>query len=685
MNMRYLYAAILTSFLCFSFDVNSEEVYSDSGVREPTLNDLLGLSGLFGAVISPDGNWVAYTELSPDYKEDVFRVSLWLVSTEGGDPSRVASGLSLMSKVAWSPDNRWLSFVRRDEDGRGQLHALPLDGGEARSLSKQENDIADYQWSPDGKSIAFLADIPKLESKKARESYYGEYKVFNKDYSLQQLWTIDVKAALEQSQPGQQRTRGDQHVTGLAWAPNGKQIAFSARIDPIPEHEDQLELYLLNLKDDSITQITEYPGMDENPVWAPDGSQIAFENYSENGADWNIMVVNLTSGAIKKAAIESNEWGGLVGWNQSGIFYIAELGTALHLYRIEKPGKKAVKFSDPQAIIIDRGNVSFSHDGKRMAFIAAMPNQRLELYVSESRKFSTQNVLTRQNEVVSNLKLGIREVISWESNDGTMIEGILTKPEDFDPNKQYPLLCIIHGGPRNADTPALSLGGILGYPIDLWANKGALVLQVNYRGSLGYGREFRLLNVANYGVGDSMDILSGIDHLIEQGIVDPDRLGCMGWSQGGFINAFFATTTDRFKALAMGAGISNWATQYYNTSIPQVDLLALRGKPHESPDDTRRASPMTYLENARTPILIQHGVMDDNVPVANAFEFQRGLEDVGVDVELILFPEMGHVSFKPRRVRVIMQQHLDWFGHYIWGEKKPDFSHPLIPEVSSDH
>ena len=199
---------------------------------------------------------------------------------------------------------------------------------------------------------------------------------------------------------------------------------------------------------------------------------------------------------------------------------------------------------------------------------------------------------------------------------------MLIKPRDYDPAKKYPLLCVIHGGPTGIDRPQAIDARY--YPTDLWAARGALVLKVNYRGSAGYGQRFRQLNVRNLGVGDAWDVLSGIDALVAKGMVDPDRLGCMGWSQGGYISAFLTTSSTRFKAISVGAGISNWATYYYNTDITPFTIQYLDADPAKDPEIYRKTSPMSYVMGAKTPTLIQHGEFDRRVPIANALRVAPG-------------------------------------------------------------
>jgi dipeptidyl aminopeptidase/acylaminoacyl peptidase len=269
---------------------------------------------------------------------------------------------------------------------------------------------------------------------------------------------------------------------------------------------------------------------------------------------------------------------------------------------------------------------------------------------------------------------GAMEVVSWKSQDGTTIEGVLHKPNGFQPGKKYPLLVVIHGGPTGVSRPTLfSSTGT--YPIDIWTARGALVLEPNYRGSAGYGEAFRSLNVRNLGVGDAWDVLSGIDYLIDKGMADKNQVGTMGWSQGGYISAFLAThDSARFKAVSVGAGISDWMTYYVNTDITQFTRHYLKSTPWDDPEIYAKTSPITYIKQAKAPTLIQHGATDQRVPPPNAFQLYRGLQDVGVPSKLIVykgFEGVGHGPSKPKSSRAVMQHNLDWFDKYMFGAATP--------------
>jgi dipeptidyl aminopeptidase/acylaminoacyl peptidase len=195
------------------------------------------------------------------------------------------------------------------------------------------------------------------------------------------------------------------------------------------------------------------------------------------------------------------------------------------------------------------------------------------------------------------------------------------------------------------------------------------VLRPNYRGSAGYGEKFRALNVRNLGVGDYWDVISGVDYLIGRGMADSDRIGAMGWSQGGYISAYITTFSNRFKAVSVGAGISDWITYYVNTDITAFTRQYLKATPWDDPEIYRTTSPISYIKTAKTPTLIQHGENDRRVPIPNGYELYRGLRDQNVPVKMVVYKGFGHGINKPKQMRSVMEENENWFGTWIWGDK----------------
>lgn len=641
--------------------------------RVPTVDDLLALKSIGSVRLSPDGRWAAYTVTEADMAQDAFISQIWLVETASGKGFQLTRGEKSCSNPGWSPDGRWLAFISSRTGSKSQLFAIRPDGGEAILLTKSETGIGGYEWSPDGRSLAFTAaDPPAPESKDRREAL-GDYEVVRREYVFSHLWTIDVEAALREPQAGIRRTKGRDYTIGsFAWSPDGTTIAFSGPINSDLINGATADVYALSLTDDSVRKIVGLPGPDTALGWAPDGRSIligsAMGNPSYYAANTRLALVPVEGGPPRPLSGAFDENPFFVAWTPDGIYFSASRKTASHLFRLNPSSLAIERVTEPEAFF---GNgYSFAKDGRSFAFLAASPTSLAEVCVS-GLPFAPRT-LTRMTEQAAPFVLGTREVIAWKSRDGTEIEGVLIKPADFDPGRRYPLLCVIHGGPTGTDRPLLLAPDARYYPADIWTGRGALILKVNYRGSAGYGEAFRRLNYRNLGVGDAWDVLSGVDFLVAKGWVDPARVGCMGWSQGGYISAFLTASSDRFKAISVGAGISNWATYYYNTDITPFTINYLGDDPVDDPAVYAKTSPMTYIKQARTPTLIQHGEFDRRVPIPNAYELRQGLEDRGVPVEMVVYKGYGHGITKPKSMRAVMRHNLAWFGHYIFGDPKPE-------------
>jgi dipeptidyl aminopeptidase/acylaminoacyl peptidase len=356
-----------------------------------------------------------------------------------------------------------------------------------------------------------------------------------------------------------------------------------------------------------------------------------------------------------------------VGWGPDGIYFTAYQKTNVDLFRTNPQTGDIRQITSPESLVIEA--VSFTRDFGSMAFVTEDASHMTELYVSSIASFSPKK-LTDMTAQVKEWNLGRAEVISWKSQDGTKIEGVLYKPADYDRNRKYPLFVDIHGGPADASRPTLSPAEYA-YPLQLFLAKGALVLKPNYRGSAGYGAAFRRLNVRNLGVGEMSDVMSGVDYLIAQGMVDPNRLGAMGSSWGGYVSSSLATHTDRFTAISESSGISDMLTDYVNTDITPLIPQYLHATPWDDPAIYAKTSPITTVKQAKTPVLIQQRTNDRRVPAPNAYELYRGLRDQGVDSRMILYSGFGHGVNEPKSMRAVIISNLDWFNHFIWGEPIP--------------
>jgi dipeptidyl aminopeptidase/acylaminoacyl peptidase len=697
--------------------------------QTPTLDETLSLRTINSARISPDGAYVAYRVRQANWKDNEYVSQIWVAKVATGVSFQLTRGKKSAGPPEWSPDGHWLAFVTerestavepltiekkeekkeekpvkpeekkvdKKEEGKEaaaggkqadrQIWIISPEGGEAWQLTKSETDVDGFHWSKDSKTIAFTANLPETKDSKDRKEKFSDYEVYEKDYRQSQLWLVDVASASKEFLPAAaKKVTADfgLNINSFSWSPDSTRIAFSATKNPLLAYSGEEDIYLLDLSEtNAIKKIVALTGPDSSPMFSPDGKELAF--YTALGqpyyyyANGHIAAVELSAVLSKPAATAADvrdltanfdEDVQPIDWGPDGIYFAAEQKTNAHVFRVNALSLAIERISAPETLLIEDG--SFTADFKTAAFITEDPTHMTELYVSATKPFAPRK-LTDVTAQVRNWKLGTVEVVSWKSPDGTMIEGILHKPADYDPTRKYPLLVIIHGGPTGTSQPSLSPDEYA-YPVQTFLSKGALVLEPNYRGSAGYGAAFRALNVRNLGVGDMWDVMSGIDSMIARGIADAHKLGSMGWSEGGYISAFLTTHTDRFKAISVGAGISDWMTYYVNTDITPFTRQYLHATPWDDPEIYARTSPITTIKQAKTPTLIQQGSNDKRVPVPDSFELYRGLQDQGVSTRLILYTGFGHGVNKPKSQRALLQSNLDWFNFYIWDEPIPNDS-----------
>jgi dipeptidyl aminopeptidase/acylaminoacyl peptidase len=640
----------------------------------PTVDQILSLKRAGSPRISPDGRWVAYTVRETNWDDNAYETQIWLADTTSGAARQLTNAKKSSRAPSWSPDGSKLAFIS-DRTDKSQLYVINPLAGEAEAVTTLEDGINSFEWSPDGKTIAYTATQPKSAALKDREKKYGEFEIVEQDYRMDQLFVIDLTTRATRA-----LTSGAFTVGSFQWSPDGKRIAFDHRVNKSPGSGGSADISIVTVADASIRQLVTQEGPDTNPTWSPDGSRIAFETSMANPAFYyanSVIAIAPASGGPATALTTAfDEDASIVAWKTSGLFFSASQRTFSHLFRLDPDTKAVARLAPAEASV--RSSFSFSRDGSRVAFLASDAKSMAEVYVApasalvapgSSRTPPQIKKLTDLNAQASSWTTSTLEVVSWKSQDGATIEGILHKPVNFNPARKYPLLVVIHGGPTGVSRAVPFTSTI--YPIDVWLPRGVLVLEPNYRGSAGYGETFRALNVRNLGVGDAWDVLSGVDSLIAKGVVDPAQVGAMGWSQGGYISAFLSThDAARFKAISVGAGISDWMTYYVNTDITPFTRQYLKGTPWSDPDVYAKTSPMTYIKQAKTPTLIQHGATDQRVPLPNAFELYRGLQDNNVPSKLIVyqgFGGIGHGPSKPKSHRATMEHNIEWFDRYFFG------------------
>jgi dipeptidyl aminopeptidase/acylaminoacyl peptidase len=651
-----------------------------------SFEQVVSLRNVGGALISPDGQHIIYAVTSTDWKENGYDTEIWLAKN-GETPFQLTRSVKGNSTSArWSPDGKWIAFASSRND-KNQIFVIRHNGGEAQQVSFEDEGVGPFEWAPDGKSFALLKTEAESKDEKKLKERYGAWAADDEEYRQSHLWTLEFKPDLPASLPcyeekkdstgkngcinlskAKRLTEGKFTINNFEWSPDGKSIAYTRQPNPLINAAIHSDIEVLDVASKKVTFSVKHPSADNFAAWAPDSKKILYtsglsdttSNYYKNN---QVFVSDLLSGKAQRLAVDFDENIGGLTWNPMGIYFTAFQRTRRNIFRIDPANGQWKALNNNNEVI---GSISFSQDGKTLAYTSSSPQTLGEVFKTKLEPFAPQQI-TQMSEQIKDWATAQSEVIAWKSNDGAEIEGVLHKPKNYDPSRKYPLLVMIHGGPTGIDLPTPVTGQV--YPVLQWLEKGALVLRVNYRGSAGYGEKFRALNVRNLGVGDMWDVMSGVDHLIAKGVVDPQRMGCMGWSQGGYISAFLTTNTDRFKAISVGAGISNWMTYYVNTDIHPFTRQYLKATPWDDQAIYQKTSPMSTIKNAKTPTLIQHGEFDRRVPIANAYELLQGLQDQGVPAKLVVYKGFGHGITKPKERLAALWHNWQWFNQYVWGEK----------------
>lgn len=653
-----------------------------------TIEEMVSLPVLRNPVINPAGNMVAYVKMNTDWDDNEFRSQVWVYDAEKDSSYPITDFKTESSMPLWSPDSQTLAYLSnagKNGEKKRQIFIKRSPEEAAIQITNAPNGVDSYKWSPDGKGFFYLS-TPEDEAIKKRKELYGDFEYVDKEYRTGCLYYVSIDKVISKFEealktPKDMRKGPDDKevetedlaeklfgpedffIANFAITPDSKQVLFIVVPPPsLMNNMDESELCVFDLESKKIEKLG-ISRLRPDFRLSPDGRKLAYTLTKEE-FPWQsnnpLEILDLETGERERIHIDVDSIIEIVAYTKKGLYISWKEGTRIKVGLLN-PDRKIETLTDDNSTVFW---AAVSSDTDKLVCIKATPTEPFEVYL-EGKK------ITNEGKIYKERLTSRKQLIRWKSLDGVEIEGVLSTPPDFDPSKRYPLLLIVHGGPTSLsfDVPTFSKA----YPLEQFVEKGFIVLEPNYRGSDGYGEEFRRINYRNLGIGDYADVISGVDYLIEKGIADPERIGIMGWSQGGYITAFCSLYSNRFKAASVGAGISDWITYYYATDIHNFTVYFLGETPWNDEEIYKKTSPMTYIKNASTPTLIQHGDNDQRVPVPNAYKLYQGLKDMGVPVEFVIFKGMGHGIHKPGIARAIMKQNLIWFSHYLLGEPMESF------------
>ncbi|HEY8567909.1 S9 family peptidase [Microbulbifer sp.] len=641
-------------------------------LRPFEMADMHRLQDLSGPSFSPDGERIAYTVSGHNLDSDASVSDLWRANWSGGAPVQLTNTqFDSEWAPAYSPDGKWLAFLGDgSEDGSAQIFVMPAAGGEARQVSRLPAGVNDFVWAPDSRRFALIAeDAPPPVRKDSR----GEDKPVpplvidrfqfmedGRDYltnRYQRLWTLSLDG--EQLT---QLTRAPMDVWLPSWSPDGASIAYVTRTGPDPDRHLNYDVYTVAPEAGTEPKrISSFAGTDvdpyweSRPVWSPDGKQLAWLQSGEDKwiyyAPWQLVVADLEKGTERKLAhIDRSFY--KPRWSPDGkaIYALVEQNLNTWLARIDVASEK----------------IDYLSQGQRFGYDYALaPNGRLaELVSTDTRPFFIESVeakprtLADHNSFLNQVQLQASEELRFDS-EGHNIEALLVKPVGYQPGKKYPTIVRVHGG------PVYQFSHEFMYDWQLYAAAGYAVLAVNPRGSSGRGFDFSRAIYASWGEADVKDVLAGVDHLVDLGIADKERLGLGGWSYGGILTNFLIGSDTRFKAAISGAGVANVLGSYGHDQYSREYELEL-GTPWENFDNYARVSyPFLHADRITTPTLYQCAEKDRNVPCLGAEQMYQALRSLKVDSQLVIYPGQNHGLNVPSYLADRMQRNLDWYGQYL--------------------
>ena len=632
--------------------------------EQPTMTPEIveSLRSVTQAVISPDGAMVAYVlgvPREPTEEPGLAHAEIWVVSFEGGAARPYVTGAGRATSVAWSPDGGELAFLS-DRGGGTQVHAIPIGGGEARPLTSSPTSVHSFRWSPDGGSIAYVATDPLGEDEQAARAAGRDWRVVDRDYRHRRIHVVDLEGGADRVV-----TPAQYSVWAFNWSPCGRYFVAAASDIPTTDASYMFKhLYVVDIADGSRRLLCATEGKLGTPAWSPGGGAIAWNGavdlYDETTGSLFIVPagggepLNLTPGY--EGTVMSFSW-----LDDETIAYTAleRQHTFLYLQPAAGGGPRRVTEAGPIFTSAD-----FSGDGSRFAACASTATHPNELFVGEAEDRTLER-LSDSNPVLHGMRFGEQEIVSWTAGDGLELEGVLIKPVGFRRGERYPLVVQVHGGPESAYMD----GWNTSYSrwSQMLAGRGYVVFQPNYRASTGRGVAFGKADHFDLGGREFRDVVDGVDHLIEIGMVDPDRVGIGGGSYGGYFSAIAATRfSHRFAAAVVFAGITNWFSFQGTSDIPwENTLVHWEQKWYEHPAETWAGSPMAYIRDARTPTLIAHGERDLRVPLGQGWELYTGMRFVGCPVEFVIYPREPHGLREPAHRLDYAARAIAWFDRYL--------------------
>lgn len=662
--MRY----IVLAAICFAF-------FSGQAQQKRALrpSDIYRMQDISGIQVSPEGKWIAYTLSSVDSVKDKRTTDVWMISMDGGESVQLTNSPNNESVPKWSPDGKYLSFMSsrkagedKEEEG-GQIWIMDRRGGEAKKLTNIKGDIEDYSWSPDSKKLLLTIkqkDLSDTAKSKIRTPYVIDRYQFKQDYAgyldhrTSHLYLFDL-----QKKKLDTLTRGIYNENDAVFNPDGSMIAFVSNRTDDPDRNDNTDIYIMDAKPGAMMQqLTHWPGSDANPRWSPDGKSIAYLQSSSNESFTMygqplLAVVSTEKGQPKLLSAASDRPARNIKWSANGesVYVLMDNDRQVNIVSFDLNGSKN------DIAVGDRAFSAIETSPTANTLVALMsePQKPSEIYAVESGNL--RQITHVQDSFLAPIQLATVEGFQSKSKDGNLTSGILLRPPFSKAAEKLPLVFYIHGGPVSQDNYGFDLTR------QVMAAAGYAVAGVNYRGSNGRGLAYTRAIYGDWGNKEVLDVLGAADLLVSKGIADENRMAISGWSYGGITTNYTIASTSRFKAAVSGAGSGLQLTMYGSDQyISQYETEL--GPPWKNTEKWIALSyPFFHADRIKTPTLFMASQNDFNVPVAGAEQMYQALRSLGIPTRLVIYPGQNHGLSVPSYIKDRWERHISWFNKYLLG------------------